>query len=445
MTAPDSGVYFVSKFNSSGTGLIYSTFVGGTGNQRWDSGAVDSSGAVYVSGNTTSADFPTTAGAYRTTPYPYVQSQGVVFKLSPDGSQLDYSTYLAPNMLNSGFGRSVALGPGGSVIVTGYTSSDLAPTTPGAFQTAYPGGQVAPYVAELNATGSGLNYATYLGAPITNQSLGGSPTCNGNAVATDAQGDAYIAETCVSGFPTTPGAYQADSTANSVATPVLIKLLPDGSQLGYATYYGTAQTPTDVMWGTGVAVDSAGDAYLSTDMAPGDAPVTSGAYASNCTSAPSDCVAVAEFNPTGTGLTYSTYFGGGAETYGISVDGDGNAYIVGAAAGGTIPITSGAYSSSPGDFSDPFFLAVFGKGNLLYSTYLGGTGTVSIGGISGNAGQITIAPEVQDGSVYVGGFTSATDFPVTQGAFQTTNQGGPDDPLNQDAWAAKFTLPAFPS
>lgn len=443
MTAKTGAVFFVTKFNPAGTGVIYSTFVGGTSWQELDSGVVDSSGAAYVTGQTGSADFPTTGGAFRRTPYP-ASYQSVVFKLSPDGSHLDYSTYLAPDLIDSGFGRAIALAPGGSVIVAGYTSSDFAPTTPGAFQTVYPGGMNAGYAARLNATGSRLIYGTYLGAPVTSQpQTFGSPQCTPYALASDTQGDAYIAGPCTMGFPTTSGAYQPGGTG--AVDGLLVKLNATGTGLGYATYYGTPQN-NDIVDLSGVAVDSTGHAYISAELSPGDAPATPGALATNCTSPPFSCVAVAEFNPAGSSLVYSTYFGGTDYPTGIATDGHGHAYVVGDVdTGGTIPTTSDAYSQSPGNFSTPFFAAAFGTGNLLYSTYFGGAGSLSLGIISAVTGKIAIAPEVTGRTVYLGGFTSATNFPVTPGAFQTTNKSKPKkDPLNQDAWAAKLSLPRFP-
>ena len=437
-------VFFVTKFNPAGTGVIYSTFVGGTGGQEVSSGVVDSSGAAYVTGQTGSADFPTTGGAFRRTPYP-ASFQSVVFKLSPDGSHLDYSTYLAPDLYNSGFGRAIALAPGGSVIVAGYTSSDFAPTTPGAFQTTDPGGRGAGYAARLNATGSRLIYGTYLGAPVTSQPLTfGSPQCDPYALASDAQGDAYIAGPCTTGFPTTPGAYQTDGTSGFDG--LLVKLNASGTRLGYATYYGAPQS-SDIVALTGVAVDSTGHAYISAWAMAGAAPATPGALAMDCPAGTTGCVAVAEFSPAGTSLVYSTYYGGDNYPEGIATDGQGHAYVVGTVTGGTgtIPTTAGAYSQSPGNFSVPFFTAAFGQGNLLYSTYFGGAGSIGIGGIAtGVTGKIAIAPEVTGRTVYLGGFTSANNFPVTPGAFQATNKGGPKDILNQDAWAAKLSLPPFP-
>lgn len=449
MTAKTGGVFFVTKLNPTGTGLIYSTFVGGTSFQGVANGVVDSSGDAYVTGQTGSLDFPVTAGAYRTTPFA-AQTQSVVFKLNPAGSRLLYSTYLAPDLISAGLGRQIGLAPNGSVIVIGTTDVDYAPTTPGAFQVNYPGGYPAGYVARLNRAGSGLIYASYLGAPVSNQNTNmfGAPSCSPEGLAVDTYGAAYVAASCGTRFPTTPGAYQTAGTGANDG--LLMKIAPTGTRLDYATYYGTLHHSTDIIRPDAVAVDSSGDAYLVADTPAGDIPATRGASASDCINGGGSsgyCTAVAEINPTGTGLIYSTYFGGydangdydGPDS--VAVDTSGHAYVTGTAGAKDIPTTAGAYSRTPGNFTFPFYLAVFGKGNLLYASYFGGTsqrclpGTIPVCGV---AGGMTVAPEAGSGSVYLGGTTASTEFPVTPGTFQTTYPGG----VNV-GWAAKLGLPSL--
>jgi hypothetical protein len=461
--AAGSNAFFVTKFNPAGTAVLYSTFVGDDVSGEW--GVVDRSGDVYVAGAVGSANFPTTSGAYQASPDPILAEQnggevGVAFKLTPDGSHLAYSTYL-PFVPAGGFGADIGLAPGRQVIVSGNTYSDMTPTTPGAFQTAYPGGNVAGYVARLNAGGSGLVYATYLAAPVTSQILTetGDNSCfsSGVALAVDAQGAAYLTGVCTTDFPTTAGSYQADGTDSTDG--LLVKLNPAGTALNYATYYGTPTEACPSCVGSivrpdAVAVDSSGDAYIAADMPAGAGPVTPGALQTDCAPTGGEgvgyyCTGVAEFNPAGTGLVYATYFGGnnGASNFdnpeGIAVGSNGDAYITGGAGNQDIPTTPGSYSPAPGDFANPYYLAVFGKGDLLYATYFGGTGSsVCIGAFCGFlTGEMTIAPNVSGRNVYLGGFTAADNFPVTPGAFQTTNKanGG----LGQTAFAAELTLPSL--
>jgi hypothetical protein len=379
----------------------------------------------------------------------------VAFKLSPSGSSLAYSTYLPFNPYG-GFGSDIALAPGGKAIITGVTSSDVEPVTPGAYQATYPGGNWAGYAAELNATGTRLAYATYLGPPVTSQVLQtniSTVKCwgNGAAVATDAQGAAYITGDCTTGFPTTSGAYQANGT--NYLDGLLVKLNPAGTRVDYATYYGTPPTSgLDFVRPDGIAVGSSGDAYVTADVPAGDGPATPGAAQQTCTPNTGRishyCTWAAEFNPAGTGLVYATFFGGNNQNgedgpSGIAVDASGNTYIAGYSQTQDIPTTPNAAFPQPGNFTVPFYLAVLGQqGGLLYATYLGGAGTASVGILGGFiTGTPYIAPDPTGGNVYLGGTTNATNFPVTPGAFQTTNNA--TSTLDQTAWAAELTLPSL--
>jgi hypothetical protein len=356
--------------------------------------------------------------------------------------------------------------PDGSVIVDGMTDVDFAPTTPGAFEPNYPGGRLAGWVARLNPAGSGLIYGTYLGAPLTNQASlvgpgGLPPFCQVAGLAADKNGSAYIAGACMPRFPTTSGAYQR--TARHAGAGLLVKLAPGGRRLDYATYWGqsvninapsTGFPPLYLSPGiNAVAVDSKGDAYIAADVRAESIPVTAGAYQSDCT--PNDpisddmhpnCGGVAEFNPAGTRLLYSSYFGGNqngdasnASPSDLAIDASGHMYVVGFAAAGTIPTTPDAFQQAADpNIRNPFFLAVLGKGTLLYSTYFGGAGELCFGMFCGVEGSISIAASPGHGSVFMAG-TAETGMPVSPGAFQQT-----DNAKINTTWAAKLGLPPFP-
>jgi hypothetical protein len=261
-------------------------------------------------------------------------------------------------------------------------------------------------------------------------------------MAVDPQGATYVTGgECTSGFPTTRGAYQA--AAPNGGGSLLVKLDPSGKRLDYATYYGDAVTPGGSYYvrADAVAVDGQGDAYLIADAPAGAVPATPGAFASNCAAGLIYCTAIAELNPTGTGLVYSTYFGApnAAQPTGpssIAVDSAGRAYVAGVTGSG-LPTTPDAYSRVPGNYDVPFFVAAFGKGNLVYSTYFGGAKSLCSQGICFTIGVITMGPRVVAGAVYLGGTTSANAFPVTPGAYQPAYGGGFDD-----AWAAKLDVPS---
>ena len=193
---------FVAKLNASGSALVYSTYLGGSGSESSGNPAgaiaVDATGSAYVTGTTSSANFPTTAGAYDTT---YNGGyDAFVAKLNASGSALVYSTYLGGSGGDEGWG--IGVDAAGSAYVTGLTSSSNFPTTAGAFDTTYNGNGDA-FVAELNTSGSGLVYSTY---------LGGSSGDQGNSIDLDAVGNVYVAgQIASSDFPTTPGAFQTSS------------------------------------------------------------------------------------------------------------------------------------------------------------------------------------------------------------------------------------------
>ncbi len=211
---------FVTKLNPSGSALAYSTYLGGSNVEYCYGVAIDSSGSAYAEGETTSANFPTTAGAFQTT---LAGPQNTfVTKFSPDGSALAYSTYLGGS--GEDFGGGIAVDSSGNAYVTGTAGSSNFPTTPEAFQTTLAGAQNA-FVTKLNPSGSALVYSTY---------LGGSRADGGNGASVDSSGNAYVVgDACSSDFPTTPDAFQTSLKACPGA--FVTKLNPAGTALTYST------------------------------------------------------------------------------------------------------------------------------------------------------------------------------------------------------------------
>jgi hypothetical protein len=199
--------------NSSGTALVYSTYLGGSSNDFGHGIAVDSAGDAYVTGQTQSTNFPTTSGAFQTSLGASVGA--FITKLNATGSALVYSSYLTGN--GGAYATSIAVDGAGNAYVTGTAYAGVNgfdfPTTPNAFQPADPSGVGAfgatdPFVTRLNASGSALVYSTYLAG----QTGGGND--RGNAIAVDSAGDAYVAgQTTAVDFPTTPGAFEPKNRA----------------------------------------------------------------------------------------------------------------------------------------------------------------------------------------------------------------------------------------
>jgi len=397
--------------------LSYSTYLGGTSNDYATAIAVDSSGSTYITGYTTSANFPVTPGAYQTTcgGGNCTTIDAFVTKLNPSGTALEYSTYLGGSSKDYGYG--IALDPSGDAFIVGTTYSSNFPVTSGAFQKACGGNSCASgdgFVTELNSTGSGLVYSTYIGGVSVNQA---------NAIALDGSGNAYITGyTRSSSFPVTPGAFQprCNSCTKGTVDSYVTKLNPSGSALVYSSYLGGNNGDT----GYAIAVDSAGNAYVTGYTYSTNFPTTVGAF--QRTSGAATAAFVSKVNSTGTAMSYSTYLGGtGTSTSacaacatGIAVDAAGEAFVVGLTWETNFPTTAGAYQTAfAGGFHDAFATKLNASGSgVVYSTYIGGTG-------DDGATSVTID---STGTAYIKGNTFSTNFPTTPGSFQHTLSGSND-------------------
>jgi hypothetical protein len=372
---------------------------------------------------------------------------------TPNHDNLLYGTYLGGNDIEGL--NSVAVGPDGCAFVTGYTDSDDFPTTAGAFDTTFD--WYDGYVAKLSAAGTSLVYVTF---------LGGDGMDEANAITVDPSGIAYIAgQTLSSDFPTTPNAYGKWFSNGDDA--FITKLNATGTGLVYSTYLG-CYTANDRAYG--IAVDSAGAAYVCGYSDYGDFPTTTGAYDTTY-GGDGDGWAV-KVNAAGSALAYSTYLGGNdwdttnaiavdssncayvqvvststdfawrgdsivklnaagsATTYvkgfsfnycsveALAIDGSGAAYVTGYASA-AYPTTPGAYNTVHGGGNwDAFVTKVDAAGaNVVYSTFYGGSGDDFGWGL-------TVA---SDGAVCLAGGTNSTNLPVTDGAVSVTRYGGDYD------------------
>ena len=387
--------------------LVYSTFLGGCcGSSEQAAGiAVDGTGNAYVTGRTSSADFPTTMGVFDTSRNDSAASStdAIVTKLDATGTSLVYSTFLGGVGDDNGF--AIAVDAAGYAYVTGGTNSSGFPSTVGAFDTNWNGSNDV-FVAKLNTAGTALVYSTF---------LGGSGGDVGYGVAVDAAGNAYVAgATASANFPTTVGAF--DTSWNSGGADVFVtKLSADGTTLAYSTFLGASPLSFEI--GTAIAVDGAGHAYVTGNA--NEFPTTVGAFdvtANHSIGSGSTDAFVAKLDVAGTTLVYSTLLGGAGHdwAYGIAVDATNNAYVTGYTDSVNFPTTVGAFDTTPNG-KDIFVTKLDAYGaTLAYSTVLGGASSDEEGrGIVVDA----------EGRAYVTGYTGSADFPTTASGFDLTLSG----------------------
>lgn len=414
----DNPYVFIAKFSPTGE-LVYSTILGGSLGQNACGGiAVDNAGGVYVTGTTYASDFPVTPGAFQSgfATFSGNVSMGFVTKLNAGDSSFAYSTFLGGQTL--GGASAIAVDQQGDAFVTGWDYGSF-PTTPGAFQKNHPGpvaagfglGGPSPWVAKLQANGQKLIYGTY---------LGGNSNDFINAIAIDGNGDAYLTGDANStNFPVVAPALQSALAGGQNA--FVSKLNSTGTKLIYSTYLGGSQTDAGTgiavnasgqailvgytsspdfplaaayqstfntndafvtelnaagnklvystflgggtgSFGAGIALDSAGDAYVigsTGQVTPGQSagspfPALNGIAINNPSGQASTFMS--EFSPTG-GLLNSTLFGGNTgPTYGsgVWVDGEGNSYITGTTSASDMPTTSGAQQPELAGKADVF-------------------------------------------------------------------------------------------
>jgi len=365
---------FVMKLTADGSGLIYSTFLGGSSYDQPNAIAVDANGNAIVAGNTQSTNFPVKSPiAFQ--PGGFGSNFGFISSLSADGSSLNYSSLLSNAVQqtpSSGTSViSIALDASGDAYVTGGTNAPTFPVTSGAFHNfapAYP--YNVAFVSKFLVNGS-LGYSALIGdVSPQGPALGPSVT----RIALDSLDNAILLGTGDAFFPTTTGAYQTTIPSPSTSAPFVAKLSADGSQLLYSTFVGPASTPT------GLAIDATGDAFL-TGRVNTSFPLTPNAYQKTF---PGICCAsyLAELDSTGSQLLYGTYFSGSGVVAGfppddaltntLRLDSNQNIWLAGITTDAGFPLVHPIQSTlSTSAFTG--FLSEFDPTGttLLFSTYFG--------------------------------------------------------------------------
>ncbi len=465
-TVPGGSVNgFISRVNASGSSLIYSTFLGGTGNQAIDTVAVTSDGSCIAAGQVDGlAGFPAVPGSYvspaateyeifacrldpdgeeltysaiiggnaadvitdmaadsignvyvvgkcQSTVFPFPSNSldteiggpvdGLVAKLASDGATLEYASYVGGSA--SDWVSSCDVRPTGQLSVCGMTLSTDFATTASAVHPNF-GGQVDGFLLRLDADATSIEYSTFLSGTRSSFPYGAE---HSEEIQVDAGHSIFLAGFCsIASFPTTPGAY--DTTfPNGVNSPndlFVTKLTSDGSALQYSTYLGGSDG--EELASVEVAAD--GTVVIAAISSSSDFPTTPGAY-SDTYAGGSDGI-LAQLSPTGSSLVFGTYFGGAGEEFvtDTAIAPDGTLAVVGRTMSPEYPTTVGAYDTSyAGGFGDGF-LSLFSKDGtgLIRSTFIGGA-----------AGEIVNSVQYAGAEILVGGNTSSEGFPVTPGAY----------------------------
>ncbi|PWU07287.1 MAG: hypothetical protein C5B51_10290 [Terriglobia bacterium] len=461
-----TGDAFVAKFTPAGA-LSYLTYLGGSGDDAAFGIAVDAAGNAWITGTTNSTNFPV-AGAYQTKfagsgPNGSARIRGgdaFVAKLSPAGDRLIYSTYLGGSL--DDLGVAIAIDAGGNAYVTGSTRSTDFPGTSTGFQsqlkgvggqdvlpsygmTTFNGGDV--FVAKLNAAGTQLMYATYLGGVLDDAPF---------AIAVDASGQAVVGGYTIStNFPTTAGAMQTKFGGIEQQTPwfhygdaFISKISADGKSLVFSTYFG-GQGDEVV---NALTLDSSGNIYFAGSSSTPNLPITRGAFQNlyhGYFTLPFEIeelfgdAYVAKMKSDGSALIYLTYLGGSFNdaAWAIGADAAGNAFVAGFTDSPDFPVTSDAAQSKfAGDgmqqpyilFGDAFLSEISADGSkLLYSTYLGG-----------RVDDMVFAMALDGkGNVLLAGNTLSADLPVKGNPAQPAYAGFRALPqlLTGDAFVAEYS------
>jgi hypothetical protein len=344
---------WVAKLNSSGSKLLYLVYLGGSGNDSGRGVAVDASGNAYITGITASANFPTTSAAFSTAIAGL--QEAFVTKLSSIG-QIKYSTYLGGGS-DAGFG--IAVDTTGAVYIAGQTASFTFPVTTGTIQHSNAGGISDCFVSKLNAAGTSLVYSTYLGGS-------GLDLCTGIAI--DASNDAYVTGTTYSSNIPTEAPLQ--SSLLGTASAFVAEMNPTATALLYSTYLGGSILDN----GNAIAVDSSGSAYVAGTTASPDFPTTAGVEQTILGGTYN--AFISKLAPGGSSLRYSTFLGGSGvdNADAIAVDSSGQAVVGGYTSSPNFPVASAIQPSFQGYF-DAFASVLNSSGTgLVFSSYFGGSG-----------------------------------------------------------------------
>ncbi len=383
---------FVVKLNSTGNGIVYSTYIGGLGTDRGAAIEIDTTGNVYVGGTTWSEDFPT-EGPFHSSPDGY--SDIFLLKLNASGNGLLYSA-----TIGGGWGdriNDIAVDVESNVYAVGLAGASGFPIVNAFSETSW--GGTEGFVLKLNSTGTGLCFSSFISGSSVDFTM---------AIAVDNEGNAYITGHTVSeDFPLVNA---IDDTPNGLLDCFVLKVNSTGSPV-FSTLIGGSSYDA----GLGIGLDDNGSIYVAGRTKSSDFPLVS----------PFDMefegeheAFVLRIDSSYNTIVYSTFMGGSGdeEIESIAVDMDGNAFLVGITDSSDLPMLAAFDSTYSENATDSFLFKVNTTGGLMFSTYLGGSDQYA--GLS-----IALGPA---GNIFLTGMTSSVDFPTFEALDDTYNGGDTD-------------------
>jgi hypothetical protein len=396
---------FVSKLNPTGTALLYSTLIGGSSDDFGLGIAVNGTG-TYVVGNTSSTNFPSTP-----TIGPGGGQDAFVAKLDNNTGARLQVTRIGGTGTESGNG--IALDITGAAYIGGETDSTDFPIAGPPIQTTNAGADDG-FIAKLDSSGTVLDYSTYIGGSAEDLVTG---------IALDGSNNAYVTGITISSdFPTTTGAFQTTEPSTTGDNGFVAAIKADGSAKIYSTYLGGSGT-NDAL---AIAVDSAGEAYVTGDTNSSNFPVLN---ATQATLKGATDVFITKLQANGSGLLFSTYYGGTLDDAGtgIAIDAFNDVYVTGRTLSSDYPTNGTPFQSSLSGTSDAFVTELSNTGSPVYSSFLGGTGSENSVSASTVPALGAVAVDSSSNAYLAGSTDSTTGFPVSPSALQSSYGGGLED------------------
>jgi hypothetical protein len=422
---------FISKLKPDGTNYIFSTFLGSINVDCGESIAIDNYGNSYICGRTSIGgiynynNFPITSGSYDTILTVVFGTAGFVLKLNSYGSALIYSTYLSGPIKNASYrtdcpSHCITIDSLSNSYIAGYTKSQNFPTTIGAYNRKFKD-FTDIYITKINISGSALIYSTF---------IGGNSVDDVTKISIDKSCNIYITGYTKSvEYPITENVIKTSFSGSKDAFAT--KLNSAGSALIYSTYIGGNQIDS----ASNMVIDNNNDIYITGYTYSQNYQISPGAYdtlLNKGNNIISDDIFVTKLNSTCTAILFSTFIGGKKldESYSITLDENNNVYLTGITSSIDFPtsidgndnIYRGIFFAY--DYLDGFITELNSAGSgLIYSSYFKGNG-------------LNIVYHGKLNSIYMSGWSNASDLPVTSGVFNGIFSNGPWG----NAFVSKFNI-----